>query len=557
MSKVIIKKKYIQKYFLKKDEDLFHNEIFWLKKLEKYDQIPKIIDKNTKELSLKITNNGKIVSAKNLPQNWEKQLKDIQKILIKNDCFHGDITPNNIVSKNKKISLIDFAQATHIKKFNIRKKRIFDDFYCINRISLMLNNKKIISNDLRILTIWNSKHEKYIRKKITNHKKLQIIDRIQFSKNFYKDIRKDRILWLDNFYNRYIDRKTNKLKNSITCYLILNKNPIFKKEKMIFTHETRIIDSDIFNFKKKIRRKRKNIIHISDNFEEAKRNALFLSKSKFHYPYKLFLNTQTIHSSLKEFFKKINNTKNIEYVLLRSKYSQSDDLDILVNNYHLFKRIADAHSYKLKNLSFFSNNGDPVEDYGFKVSNYININKRKICLDIRYVGDNYLDKNWQANILKNKIFYKNIFIPSKKDQLYSILYHIIFHKGFINKKYLKYLKKNFNSNYLNISFLKKDTQKFLTNNKYKIVRANDLTIAPIFKLSKNQKATEFDNIQTQMSKNNFSCANKLLFNLIKLDFNNFLSLKFIFLILKNNFKYLLTLVKKIFLTNISREKLKF
>ena len=144
MSKVIIKKKYIQKYFLKKDEDLFHNEIFWLKKLEKYDQIPKIIDKNTKELSLKITNNGKIVSAENLPQNWEKQLKDIQKILIKNDCFHGDITPNNIVSKNKKISLIDFAQATHIKKFNIRKKRIFDDFYCINRISLMVNYKKII-----------------------------------------------------------------------------------------------------------------------------------------------------------------------------------------------------------------------------------------------------------------------------------------------------------------------------------------------------------------------------------------------------------------------------
>ena len=79
----------------------------------------------------------------------------------------------------------------------------------------------------------------------------------------------------------------------------------------------------------------------------------------------------------------------------------------------------------------------------------------------------------------------------------------------------------------------------------------------MIKLSKNQKATEFDNIQTQMSKNNFSCANKLLFNLIKLDFNNFLSLKFIFLILKNNFKYLLTLVKKIFLTNISREKLKF
>ena len=57
-------------------------------------------------------------------------------------------------------------------------------------------------------------------------------------------------MWLDSFYNRYIDRKTPKLKQAISCYIILNLSPIFRKEKMIFTHEKRVVDSDTFNLKK-------------------------------------------------------------------------------------------------------------------------------------------------------------------------------------------------------------------------------------------------------------------------------------------------------------------
>ena len=39
---------------------------------------------------------------------------------------------------------------------------------------------------------------------------------------------------------------------------------------------------------KKIRNQKTSVVHIADNFEEAKRNSLFLSKSKNNYPAKYF-----------------------------------------------------------------------------------------------------------------------------------------------------------------------------------------------------------------------------------------------------------------------------
>ena len=151
MNKIIINKKFVIKYFSKENKDLFNNEIFWLKKLSKYNQFPKILNISRKRLSIKLINKGDELKNKNLPKNWESQIKKILKILKKNNCLHGDITVNNLVVKNKSISLIDFAQATQIKKFKEKKKRTFDDDYTLNRISLTLNQTEINSNDLRTL----------------------------------------------------------------------------------------------------------------------------------------------------------------------------------------------------------------------------------------------------------------------------------------------------------------------------------------------------------------------------------------------------------------------
>ena len=94
------------------------------------------------------------------------------------------------------------------------------------------------------------------------------------------------------------------------------------------------------------------------------------------------------------------------------------------------------------------------------------------------------------------------------------------------------------------------------NNNYKIVRPDDLTITPKFNLSDKQKKEEFQNIDIQVSKNNFSCANKMLVGLIKMNFLYILNMKVVKLIYRNNLRFFITLIKKILLRNISREKFK-
>ena len=144
---------------------------------------------------------------------------------------------------------------------------------------------------------------------------------------------------------------------------------------MIFIKEKRIVDDKIFEFKKNVRNKKFGIVHIADNFEEAKKNKIFLSKSNKDYPAKYFINTQFNYKNKNEFFDKLNNYKKLKYVVLRDRRHVNDDLDILTNDFYLFKRVSDCHSYKLKNLKFISNFGDPVEENGIKVSNYIMIKK--------------------------------------------------------------------------------------------------------------------------------------------------------------------------------------
>ena len=127
-----------------------------------------------------------------------------------------------------------------------------------------------------------------------------------------------------------------------------------------------------------------------------------MSKTKNDFPAKYFFKTQNIFDTKKIFFNYLNKFKKLRYVILRDQNSEKEDIDILVNDYFLFKRISDCHSYKNKNLNFISNSGDPLDDGGFKVSNYIKINDKVVKLDVRYVGDGYFDTNWQKNILNNR-----------------------------------------------------------------------------------------------------------------------------------------------------------
>ena len=560
MSKIIIEKNVIKKIFYNWQKKRFFNEIFWLKKFSKYNFSPKILNIDYGARVLTITNEGDTISKYNAPSDWKKQLDKILILLKKNNCFHGDINPGNILVKNKKLKLIDFAQSSKYlgKDISILKKRMFYDTFSKSRIDLFLSKIDYISNDLRTMVIWNKNNTKYIEKEISKSKHLSIIDKILVSKNCYEDIYKDRIFWLDKFYNRPIDRNTSKLKNDIICYIILSKKPTFKLCKMYFTGEHRFVDLNIFKFKMKIRKKRKNIIHIADNFEEAKRNSFYLSRTKNNFPYSYFVKSQYQHKTIKSVFDKLNKEKKLKYVVLRDKKNSQDDIDILCNNFFLFKRAIDGQSFKHKSLSFLSNTGDPLEDYGFKVSNFIKVKDREICVDIRSVGDGYFDNKWQLELIKNRIKYSNYFVSSKKNNLLSTIYHIVYHKGYKDQKYDMYLKSNLRKNHINLDYLKNYIDKYLKSKNYFITRPSDLTIPIIFKMSKDDYIKEFKHINHQIEKNNFSGANKMMFNLLFGQGIYCLLYNFFFiLLLKNNFRYLKEIIKTILFKKFSRSHLKY
>ena len=519
---VQIKKNIVKKYFLSRDSSLFYNELYWLKKFEKYDFIPKIIDADYKNYIISLSYVGEKISNNNKPINWQNQLNKILQYLKKNNCLHSDIKPDNLLVKNKKLFLIDFAQSIKIsdlKKNMFRKKRIFFDQYSINRISLSINKNLLLSNDLRVLVIWNEKNQKQIEKRIIQNKDLLIIDKIKIRKNFYKDICTDRIFWIDQFYNKKINKNTNKLKNDIFVYIIKSINPIFKLNKMIFTNENRIVDHKIFTFKKKIRKNKLSIIHISDNFEESKRNAIFFSKTKNDYPSKYFFETQNIFDSKKDYFKRLNKFKKLKYVILRNQNTEKEDIDILVNDYYLFKRISDCHSYKNKNLNFISNSGDPLDDGGFKVSNYIRIKDKIVKLDVRYIGDGYFDTEWQKKLLNNRKVNKSFYFPNKENFTYALLYHIVYHKGYIDKKYINFLKKNLKLNTIDFNEIMMIINKYLKFKKYKMTRPLDLTIPVTYQLDNFSIKNEFQLVKNQIDNRNFSGANKMIYNIIRFQKN--------------------------------------
>ena len=139
--RISISNKIVKKYYSPHTERQFHNEIFWLKKLKKYGFVPKIINVDYDNLIISIANEGKEISEKNKPHNWSKQLNKILNILKKNNCFHSDINPQNLLVKSNKLKLIDFDQCIKISDLNkniFLKTRIFYDEYSHNRVNLSI-----------------------------------------------------------------------------------------------------------------------------------------------------------------------------------------------------------------------------------------------------------------------------------------------------------------------------------------------------------------------------------------------------------------------------------
>lgn len=138
------------------------------------------------------------------------------------------------------------------------------------------------------------------------------------------------------------------------------------------------------------------------------------------------------------------------------------DVDVLVNDYYLIKRILDGTSATNKTY----------EDGKGRILNYVIIDNKQVLFDFRHVGDNYYDKTLQQDMLKTRIKHPNgFYIPNNKYHLYSLIYHAVIHKKKISETYLNVFKKyKLKDDEINRKNLIKKLDIFMKNNGYKYVK---------------------------------------------------------------------------------------
>jgi hypothetical protein len=112
-------------------KELIDREIYWLKKLEKYNISPKLIKQFDNTIIM--SNCGRRVTEEELrAPHIQKQLLYILRILLENKCFYNDFSIGNLlIDDNLKLSIIDFSWCPLIK----------EDFTCNNNVKSKLTKK--------------------------------------------------------------------------------------------------------------------------------------------------------------------------------------------------------------------------------------------------------------------------------------------------------------------------------------------------------------------------------------------------------------------------------
>jgi hypothetical protein len=295
---------------------------------------------------------------------------------------------------------------------------------------------------------------------------------------------------LSRLYGENLPKNSHKEKhcgtNTFCCVIVKDNKPIYEIRDT--SKGARVVNTKIFDAKQLYRSWTRggHKIHATDNIEETKLQlALLFGKDYNEYllcnkfdkniiEYNNDLMGANGWSSFDELFHILNLTSN--YIVLRNfdnleeqLTTKHPDVDVLTENKNLTKDILNAVQTTNKS---------------YRVQHSVKINNKDINFDIRYVGDNYYDKNWEIELLKTKVKHaKGFYIADNLNLFYSLIYHALIHKKHISEDYIKQflalsIKLNLNFKVCNLidTNLLDILSSYMSEHNYDIVAPYDLSV---------------------------------------------------------------------------------
>jgi len=249
---------------------------------------------------------------------------------------------------------------------------------------------------------------------------------------------------LSRLYGENLPKNSHKEKHCGTdtfcCIIVKDNNPTYEIRDT--SKGARVVNAKLFDAKQLYRSWTGggHKIHATDNVEETKLQLALLFGEDYNdyqlqdkfckneFDYNDDLMGANGWNSFNELFNILNLTSN--YIVLRNfdnlneqLTSKHPDVDILTANKNLTKDILNAVETKSKS---------------YRVQHSVFIDNKDINFDIRYVGDDYYDKNWETELLRAKVKHeKGFYIPDNLNLFYSLIYHALIHKEHISEDYFK------------------------------------------------------------------------------------------------------------------------
>ena len=481
-------------------------EICILKRLSPFSWAPRLVWYNSSSMVTSYA--GKPLNLFNIPLNYREQYTTILRDMAYVGVTHGDIykkcknyrVPLCIsaieqlgetaewyeltvqVNESKPgeyppMSLLDFSWAQFHGSFSCNRHiadkgpsskyyKPRDDVTVFERLDITF--RRHLQLEQHLMVDWTSYFsEDRIRTLVKRWPNLYIRKVLHHPK--YDDD-STRVQVFSKFYNTKLDDFRGK--QGFIMYFLIDTNP--KYEFRPSSKGNRIVNSAMFDLKRSLRDSMGGgfKVHATDNIQETKDNVRALRLDEYQHRH---------FDTLKRVFDVLN-AANCKYVVLRNFEKMPHevivdpnhlDVDLLVSDYYEVKRILDGDSpQELLNTHY--------ENGKYRIVNTVSIEGKGVNFDIRAVGDNYLDKKWQQDIIKRRVAFRaGIYVPSEEDHLFSIMYHAIIQKKTISDTYVKVMTSigNFSvAQAQDKTFLRGELDSFMKRHGYNMVRPNDKTV---------------------------------------------------------------------------------